>query len=177
MIKNEKALGYIIIAISVAVPTLVTVLFFINPPELDLNINIYFFPRLHAILNTLTAFCIFTGYLYIRQKRVNIHRALMLTAFVLSALFLCSYVFYHSISEPTVYGGEGIIRYVYYFLLVTHIVLAAAILPLILFTFAKALNGKIEQHRKLAKWTFPLWFYVAVSGVLVYLMISPYYVG
>ncbi len=177
MIQNEKVLTYIIIAISVAVPGLVTVLFFISPPELDLNINIYFFPRLHAILNTLTAFCIFTGYLYIRQKNIKVHRALMLVAFILSSLFLGSYVFYHSISEPTIYGGEGILRYVYYFLLLTHIVLAAAILPLILFTFAKALNGRIEQHRKLAKWTFPLWFYVAVSGVLVYLLISPYYVG
>lgn len=175
MIKNERILSYVIMAISLAVPALVTILFFVSPPEVSLDINILFFPRLHAILNSLTAFCIFTGFLYIRQKNIKAHRALMLSALVLSSLFLCSYVFYHSISEPTLYGGDRILRYIYYFLLITHIVLAAVILPLILFTFAKALSGKIDQHRKLAKWTFPLWLYVAVSGVLVYLLLSPYY--
>lgn len=175
MIKNDKKISYLIISISVIVPVLISILFFISPPEINLNFNVYFFPRFHAILNSLTAFCIFTGYLYIKQKNILAHRRLMLSAFILSSIFLCSYVFYHFISDPTLYGGDGIFKYVYYFLLLTHIVLAAAILPLILFTFSKALSGKIEQHRKLAKWTFPLWFYVSVSGVLVYLLISPYY--
>lgn len=172
---SEKTVTTLIIIISIAVPALVAVLFFISPPEIQHNLNLAFFPKFHAILNSLTAICLIVGVYFIKNKKIKAHRASMLTAFALSTVFLISYVTYHSLSSPTKYGGEGLMKSVYYFILFTHIVLAALILPLILFTFSKALNNKINEHRKLAKWTFPLWLYVAITGVLVYLMISPYY--
>jgi putative membrane protein len=180
-----------IIAVSVLVPVIVAVLFFISPPDIQHNIDLSFFPRFHALLNTGTALAISIGIIFIRKKQVKLHRVAMLTAFVLSTIFLVSYVTYHGLSDgSTKYGdidGDGILsaaelasagflRSVYLFILLTHIVLAAIILPLILFTFSKALNGRIEQHRKLARWTFPLWLYVAVTGVLVYVLISPFYI-
>lgn len=172
---SEKTISTLIIIISIAVPSLVAVLFFVSPPEIQHNLNLSFFPKFHAVLNSLTALCLVLGVYYIKNKKIKIHRAFMLSAFALSAIFLISYVTYHSLSTPTPYGGDGFMKYVYYFILFTHIILAALILPLILFTFSKALNNKIAEHRKLARWTFPLWLYVAITGVLVYLMISPYY--
>jgi len=172
---SEKVQSYIIILISILVPSLVSVLFFVSPPESQYTIDLSFFPRFHAILNSMTALCLLTGVFFVRNKKIKQHRMAMLTAFFLSAIFLVSYITYHSLSEPTSYGGEGLLKSIYYFVLITHIILAALILPLILFTFSKAINNNITAHRKLARWTFPLWLYVALSGVLVYLMISPYY--
>lgn len=188
--SKEKAISYLIIGVSVLVPVVVALLFFVSPPDIQHNLNLGFFPPFHATLNSLTALSIGTGVFLIKRKNVKLHRAAMLFAFLLSTVFLVSYVTYHGLSEgSTVYGdvnGDGILsdaeraeagvmRSVYLFVLLTHIVLAALILPLILFTFAKALNGNIVQHRKLAKWTFPLWMYVALTGVLVYFLIAPYY--
>jgi putative membrane protein len=187
---RERSISAVIISVSILVPIVVAILFFVSPPEIQHNINLGFFPPFHATLNTLTAICILTGVILIKNKQVKLHRTSMLTAFLLSTVFLVSYVTYHSLVEgSTKYGdidhngildaaeaaSAGIMRYLYYFILLTHIILAALILPLILFTFSKALNNKIAEHRKLAKWTFPLWMYVAVTGVLVYFMIAPYY--
>jgi len=172
---SEKSISILIIFVSVLVPGLVAVLFYISPPEFATNVNLTFFPKFHALLNSLTAICLITGVYFIKKKKIRKHRASMLTAFFLSAVFLLSYVTYHSLHESTPYPGTGLIRTVYLVILVSHIILAALILPLILFTFAKALNNKIAQHRKLARWTFPLWLYVAVTGVLVYLFMAPYY--
>lgn len=172
---TERTQSLLILAVSVAVPALVAVLFYVSPPAFAQSADLDFFPRFHAILNSLTAGCLVTGYLFIRKGDRRRHRAAMLTAFFLSAVFLLSYVTYHSLHESTPYPGTGFWRPVYFFILITHIVLAAAILPLILFTFARALNGKFAQHRKLARWTLPLWLYVAVTGVLVYLFMAPYY--
>jgi putative membrane protein len=173
---SEKLVRNIIIVISLAVPALVTVLFFVAPPQVDLGIDLKFFPRFHAILNSLTTVALLMGLLFIQQKNIKAHRASMISAFGLSSIFLVSYVFYHSMSEPTTYGGEGMLKIIYYIILVTHIVLAAAVLPFILFTFYRALNDEIEKHKKIAKITFPIWLYVAITGVLVYVLISPYYV-
>jgi putative membrane protein len=172
---TEKTQSYVIIVTSIAVPVLVAALFFISPPAIKHSIDLAFFPKFHALLNSLTAACLISGVYFIRRKNIRIHRAFMLTAFLLSTVFLVSYVIYHSISESTPYGGAGILRTVYFIILLSHILLATLILPLILFTFSRALNNKIEAHRKLARWTYPLWLYVAVSGVIVYFMISPYY--
>jgi putative membrane protein len=187
---KDSTISRIIIAISIAVPLLVTLLFFISPPDFKHQIDLSFFPKLNAILNSLVSICIISGFYFIKNKNVIVHRNLMLTAFLLSSIFLVSYITYHTLSDgSTKYGDSnfdgnldsiemakaGMMRYVYYFILLTHIILAALILPLILFTFSKAITGKIIQHRKLAKWTFPLWLYVSVTGVLVYVMISPYY--
>lgn len=187
---RERTISAVIIIVSILVPVLVAVLFFVSPPEIYHNFDLAFFPRFHAILNSLTSICIISGFILIKKKEIKWHRLSMLTAFLLSTVFLVSYVTYHTLSDgSTKYGdadfngvldqaeaaAAGTLRYVYYFILLTHIILAALILPLILFTFSKALNNKIETHRKLARWTFPLWLYVAVTGVLVYVLISPYY--
>jgi putative membrane protein len=190
MVLKEKSISYLIISVSILVPVVVAILFFVSPPEIQHNLNLSVFPKFHALLNTGTAICIACGVALIRSKKVKWHRLAMLSAFFLSSVFLVSYVTYHGLSDgSTRYGdvdGDGVLsaveaaaagiwRYVYLFILLTHILLATLILPLILFTFSKALSGKIEQHRRLAKWTFPLWMYVAVTGVLVYILISPFY--
>ncbi|MCP4121668.1 MAG: DUF420 domain-containing protein [Bacteroidetes bacterium] len=172
---SERAVSILIMIVSILVPGLVAMLFYVSPPEFATDVNLTFFPKFHALLNSLTALCLITGSYFIRRKEIKKHRASMLTAFFLSAVFLLSYVTYHSLHESTSYPGTGLIRTIYLLILASHIILAALNLPLILFTFAKALNSKTAQHRKLARWTFPLWMYVAVSGVLVYLFMAPYY--
>jgi putative membrane protein len=111
----------------------------------------------------------------IKNKNVPLHRKLMSTALVLSVLFLLSYVAYHLTTESTKYGGEGFLRSLYYFILISHIVLSAAIVPLVLISYVRALASRFDKHKKIARITMPLWIYVAVTGVLVYVMISPYY--
>ncbi len=176
MILSEKTAKALIITISLAVPAIVTALFYVAPPQINLGINLKFFPKFHAMLNSATTIALLLGAMFIQQKNINAHRAAMLSAFGLSTVFLVSYVFYHSMSTPTTYGGEGILKSIYYFILFTHIILAAVILPFILFTFYRALTGNFEKHKKIARITFPVWLYVAITGVLVYLLISPYYV-
>lgn len=134
-----------------------------------------FLPAFHAILNTLTALVLLASFYFIKQKNVIMHRRMIYVAMTLSVLFLLSYVTYHFTTESVKFGGEGTIRYVYFFLLITHITLAGLILPFILFTFIRAYTNQIERHRKMAKWVFPLWLYVAITGPVCYLMLMPYY--
>ncbi|MFT7589746.1 MAG: putative membrane protein [Limisphaerales bacterium] len=171
---SERKLNRLIIGISVAVTGLVGILFF--TPALNLQIDVSFLPKLNAMLNSGVSIMLMLGIFFVKTGRVGAHRISMMGAFSLSAVFLISYVLYHSASESTHYGGEGIIRTLYFIILLSHILLAILIFPLILLTISKAITGRLEQHRKLAKWTFPLWLYVSVTGVIVYLMISPYYV-
>ncbi|MDB5227695.1 MAG: hypothetical protein JWN78_1888 [Bacteroidota bacterium] len=179
MLKNtsERSVNIVIAAISIIVPTLVVVLLKITPPEIKIGFNLNFFPKFHAILNSLTTLALLVGYFHIkRRKDIVRHRYSMFTALILSSIFLLSYVIYHTLkAEDTRFGGVGFIRYLYFFVLISHIFLATIILPLVLKTFSKALMGKIEQHKKWAKWTYPLWLYVAVTGVLVYVFLAPYY--
>lgn len=172
---SEKKITIAIIIASVLVPVLVSGLFFLQPIQVKTSFDLHIFPKFHAILNSLTAICLIVGVYFVKNKNIKLHKASNLTAFALSSIFLVSYVTYHSLAPTTKYGGDGMLRYIYYFILLTHIILAAGILPLILFTFQRALSGQIEKHRKLVKFTFPLWLYVAVSGVLVYILINPYY--
>lgn len=172
---NQRTVNLAIGIVSVAVPALVLMLFFIKPPDVQVGFDLRILPALNASLNFSTALLLLTGFYFIRNKRINSHRICMITAFCFSALFLVFYVIYHALTEPTPYGGQGIIRNIYFFILITHIVLAAAILPLILITLVRGLQKKFDRHRKIARWTFPLWLYVAVTGVAVYLMLSPYY--
>ena len=134
-----------------------------------------FLPPFHATLNALTAVVLMAAFYFIKQKNVIMHRRMIYAAMTLSALFLLSYVTYHFTTEETSFAGTGTIRYVYYFILITHISLAGLILPFILFTFIKAYTNQIEQHRKMARWVFPLWLYVAITGPVCYLMLMPYY--
>jgi putative membrane protein len=170
---NEKQINRLIIGISIAVPALVVVLFY--TPALQLKFDVHFLPKFHAMINSAVFVLLILGLIFIKGKNIKAHRAVMISAMILSTIFLISYVIYHSASEPTKFGGEGFIRLFYYGILGTHILLAAVVLPFVLFTVARALRGNIEKHRKLARITFPLWLYVAASGVVVYFLIQPYY--
>jgi putative membrane protein len=147
--------------------------------RVKLNANLGFdehiFAKINAFINSLVAMLLIAGIVTAKGGLYTTHRNIMLFAMVLSLLFLISYICHHLFAGETKFGGEGSIRYIYYFVLATHIVLAAIILPFILFTAYRALINENERHRKLAKITWPIWFYVAVTGPIVYLLISPYY--
>lgn len=178
MLKNipERTINILIAAVSVTVPAIVVLLLKVSPPEIKPGFDLNFFPKFHAILNSMTTLCLLAGFFFIKQKQVLRHRYSMFSALMLSSIFLLSYVTYHTLkAEDTHYGGTGWIRSVYFFVLISHILLAAIILPLVLKTFSKALLGKFDEHRRWAKWTYPLWLYVAVTGVLVYVFLAPYY--
>lgn len=132
-------------------------------------------PKLNAIINGTCSILLMVSFYFIKKKRVDIHKMLNLIAFGLSALFLVSYIIFHATGIKTTYGGEGLMKGIYYFILITHIVLAAIVLPLVLFSFQRGLQMEVEKHKKLVRWSFPIWLYVTVTGVAVYLMISPYY--
>lgn len=160
-----------IIAVSIIVPIAVGLLFRVQIEGYDFS----FLPPFYASMNALTALCLIVALIAIKRKNVKLHRALTTASIVFSAIFLVSYVLYHSTSDPTPYGGEGFISYIYYFILITHILLSVVVIPLVLITFVRALSRQFIQHRRMARITFPVWLYVAISGVVVYLMISPYY--
>jgi putative membrane protein len=134
-----------------------------------------FLPPIYASINALTAIVLTLAYLAIRRKNIVLHEQLMKTAIGLSLIFLVMYVAYHMTSDPTPFGGEGTIRYVYYFILISHILLSIGIIPMVLVTYVRAISNLFFDHKKIARFTFPLWMYIAVTGVIVYLMISPYY--
>lgn len=172
---NESAMLRWITIISVAVPLVVAVLLFM-PSKVDVGADwVYFLPHLNAVINTAATFALLAGVMFIKQGKISQHKASMTVAFVLGAIFLVSYVVYHSAAESTSFGGDGWIRPVYYFLLITHIVFAAIALFPILLAYYYGYVGKLDKHRKIVKFAFPIWFYVTVTGVVVYLMISPYY--
>lgn len=172
--KNDKLAYTLIIIFSIIVFTVVTIL---GRVKLDINLGFdkHIFAHMNALINTFVALLLLGGLYAAKQKRFNTHKRLMLWAIALSVLFLVSYICHHLFTEATTYGGEGLVKLVYYFILITHIGLAGIILPFILFTAYRGLTAEYDKHRKLAKRTWPLWFYVAVTGVIVYLMISPYY--
>ncbi len=172
---NEQFWAKLIVIVSVTVPVLVAILFRLPQLDIQLPFDVMLLPKLHAVINATVTVLLLSSFYFIKRKQIKPHKICNITALVLSALFLVSYVTYHALTESTKYGGEGVVKYVYYFILLTHIVLAALILPLILFTFLRAFSGKFTQHRRIARWTMPLWLYVSVTGVIVYLMISPYY--
>jgi putative membrane protein len=132
-------------------------------------------PTLNAILNTTSAILLTIGYLLIRRKKIRAHRAFMIAAFATSTLFLISYLTYHYHHGATRFQGQGAVRVVYLTILLTHTILATAIVPMIFITFARALREKFDRHRKIARWTLPLWLYVSVTGVIVYLMLYHIY--
>jgi putative membrane protein len=162
-------------ALAAIVPLLVAVLYYFPETFRIPGAQVKFLPALNAVLNSLTAICLIVGYYFIRNKQVAQHRFMMSSAFLLGALFLVSYVIYHSQVASTHYGGVGAARYIYFFLLLTHISLAIVTVGLVLFTLYFALTQQFSKHRKIARWTFPVWLYVSVTGVIVYFMISPYY--
>jgi putative membrane protein len=161
-----------ITVVSIAVPLVVALLFGVRIPDVE---PLGFLPPVYATINGLTAALLLLALWAIKGGRQQLHGRLMTTCIGLSLLFLVMYVAYHMTSDSTPFGGEGWIRYLYYFILISHIVLSIAVIPLVLRTYARAYLKDFQGHRKLARITFPIWFYVAVTGVIVYLMISPYY--
>ncbi|MAY84626.1 MAG: hypothetical protein CMP59_10880 [Flavobacteriales bacterium] len=168
---NSKRL---ILIVSLLIPIVVAVLFFL-PKNIEVGEWVYYLPAANATINAITSIVLILAYVAIRRKDRVTHRRLMLFALVLSVLFLLCYVTYHSLTESTTFGGEGWIRSVYFFILLSHILLAIVIVPLVLITFTRALSQKFDKHKKIARITLPIWLYVALTGVVVYLMISPYY--
>ncbi|MBE7640723.1 DUF420 domain-containing protein [Salegentibacter sp. BLCTC] len=173
--KVDKIAVPVIIGLSILVPALVLVLMYLPERYNIFGTQAGTFPFFHAVLNGSTAILLMLGYFFMNIKEYKLHRNVMITAFVLSAIFLVSYVISKISNDPVSYGGEGILRPVYFFILITHIVLSAIIVPLVLFTMYRGLTGEYEKHAKIARWTFPIWLYVAITGVLVYIFMFPYY--
>ncbi|MCW5516227.1 DUF420 domain-containing protein [Muriicola sp. Z0-33] len=173
LIDKEKRVNRAITVVSIIVPLLVAVLFGVKIPNSE---PLSFLPPIYAAINGLTAILLIIAVWAIKRGKKKTHQYLMTSCLGLSCLFLIMYVAYHMTSDSTTFGGEGVIRIVYLFILITHIVLSIAIIPLVLKTYSRAYLKNYEAHRRLAKITFPIWLYVAITGVVVYLMISPYYV-
>lgn len=169
---EEKKYKKFITIVSIVIPIAVAALFRVKIPNVE---PLSFLPPIYASINGLTAVLLILSVIAIKKGNKSLHEKLNITAIVCSVLFLLMYIGYHMTSDSTKYGGEGVIKYVYYFILLTHILLSIIVIPFVLFTFMRGRLGQFEKHRKIAKITFPLWLYVAVTGVIVYLMISPYY--
>ena len=177
MKKQDSFFVPLIIVLSILIPVVVALLM-VFPEQLHIKSDSFDFsslPFFHAILNGCTAVLLFTGFVWIKNKKTKAHKISMMTAFVLSSVFLVSYVISKLTNEPVPFGGEGKVRYLYFFILISHIILSVPVLPLALFSIYRGLTGEISKHKKIVKWTFPIWMYVAITGVMVYLFMVPYY--
>ncbi|WP_166962869.1 DUF420 domain-containing protein [Yeosuana marina] len=175
-LKSEKKYNTWILILSIAIPVVVAILFGVNLRELGFDVEpLTFLPPIYACINAVTALVLVSAFIAIQNKKINLHKRLMQFAILLSLAFLAMYVAYHMTSDSTKFGGEGIIRYIYFIILITHILLSIVVIPFVLITYVRGITNNIEKHKKIAKITFPLWLYVAVTGVVVYIMISPYY--
>ncbi len=171
MKESIKNYNKLITALSIVIPLLVAILFGV---KIDIELPI-FLPPIYASINALTALILILAVWAIKKNKKKIHENLMKTAIAFSAIFLILYVAYHMTSNSTSYGGEGILKYFYFIILISHIILSIIVIPFVLITFVRGITNDIEKHKKITKITFPLWLFVAISGVVVYLMISPYY--
>jgi len=160
-----------IIVLSIAIPLVVAVLFSV---KIDVELPI-FLPPIYATINAFTAVLLIAAFWAVKNKKIALHEKLMKTAIGFSVLFLVLYVAYHMTSDSNKFGGEGVAKTVYFFILISHIFLSVLVIPFVLITFVRAITNQVELHKKIARYTFPLWLYVAVTGVVVYFMISPYY--
>lgn len=170
---QEKKYNKWIVVLSIVIPLVVSVMFVVKIPNVE---PLTFLPPIYATINGITATVLLLALLAIKNKKIKIHERLMKTAIILSVLFLVMYLVYHMTSDSTKFGGEGTIKYVYFFILITHILLSIVVIPFVLITYVRAITKNFESHKKIARITFPLWLYVAISGVVVYIMISPYYI-
>ncbi|SDB57810.1 putative membrane protein [Flavobacteriaceae bacterium MAR_2010_188] len=172
-LEQEKKYNKWIIAISIIVPIAVAALFMVKIPNVE---PLSYLPPLYATINGITAVLLIIAFWAIKNKKIVLHENLMTTSIGCSVVFLVMYIAYHMTSDTTPFGGEGTIKYLYYFILITHILLSIIVIPFVLITYVRAISADFERHKKIARITFPLWLYVAVTGVIVYIMISPYYV-
>jgi len=167
---NEKTINIVAVAIPVAVALLLGI-----RTKLDLGAWTNLLPHINAVINSLTSLFLVIGFGAIRRKNISLHRTCMLICVGLGLVFLVAYILYHLTHSSTHYEGASPLNYLYYFLLITHIILAAVVVYFVLKALYYAFNSDFERHKKVVKWAYPIWLYVSVSGVLVYLMISPYY--
>lgn len=172
----ETKYNWLIILLSILIPVVVAVLFRVKLKDFGVDVEpLTFLPPIYAFINGLTAVILVAAVWAVKNGNRSLHEMLMKMAIACSVAFLVMYVAYHMTSDSTAFGGEGFVRYVYFFILITHILLSIVVIPLVLITYVKALSGRFDKHKRIAKITFPIWLYVAVTGVIVYLMISPYY--
>ena len=176
--NKETKFNKLIVVLSIAIPLIVALLFGVNLRRMGFDVQpLYVLPPIYASINGATAFLLVAAVVAIKNGNRKLHENLMKLAIACSVSFLAMYVAYHMTSDSTKFGGEGVIKYLYYFILITHILCSIIIIPLVLTTYVKAWAEKFDKHKKLAKITFPIWLYVAITGVVVYIMISPYYVN
>jgi putative membrane protein len=169
--EASRKYNRIIVVLSIAIPLAVAGLFGV---KLDLDLPV-FLPPVYAGTNGVTSIVLIVALWAIKMKNIVLHKNLMKTALALSVFFLILYVLYHMTSDSTSYGGDGVLKYVYYVILISHILLSIIVIPFVLITYVRAITNDIERHKKIARITWPLWFYVTISGVIVYFMILPYY--
>lgn len=174
-VVKQKGADRFINSVSIVIPLVVAILLGIRQ-KVDLGDWTAYLPHLNGLINTATSLLLLLGLYFIRRKNVIAHRRTMLTAFTFGSVFLVSYVLYHLSNESTPFGGQGWIRPVYYFLLVSHIILSVVVLWFVLRAVYFALSGQFEAHKKTVRWAYPIWLYVSITGVVVYLMIRPYYI-
>ena len=170
MTKKNKY-GIWIKIISVLIPLVVAILFRV---KIDYDLPI-FLPPIYATINAITALLLVFALIAIKRKKIALHQRLMQSCIVLSLLFLVMYIAYHMTTDPTPFLGEGSVKTLYFFILISHIVLSVALIPLVLISYVRAFQKEFPEHKKISKITFPIWLYVAVTGVIVYIMIAPYY--
>ena len=173
----DKKYNTLIVLVSIVIPVVVAILFNVKLKDLGYDVEpLSFLPPIYATINGITAVVLIAAVMAIKKGNRKLHERLMTFAIALSLAFLVMYVAYHMTSDSTKFGGEGVIRLVYFGLLISHIILSIAVIPLVLISYVRALAAKFDQHKQIAKITFPIWLYVAVTGVIVYIMIAPYYV-
>ena len=174
IISKEIKYKNLIWIVSVLIPIVVAILFTIRIPNVA---PLSFLPPIYAGINGVTALVLIGAFFAVKRKNLLLHEQLMKTAIALSVVFLGMYVAYHMTSDPTPYGGKGTLKYIYYFILISHVILSIGIIPLVLITYVRAISKLFSEHKRIARYTFPIWLYIAVTGVIVYLMIAPYYVN
>lgn len=166
-----------ILILSILIPVAVAVLFKVKLKDLGIDVSpLPILPPIYATINGITAVLLVSAVIAIKNGKRQLHENLMKFAIGCSLVFLVLYIAYHMTTDSTKFGGSGVIKYLYYFILLSHILLSIAVIPLVLITYVRALAARFDKHKRIAKITFPIWLYVAVTGVIVYLMISPYYV-
>ena len=171
-LNKSKIYNRLIIVASVAIPIVVAILFTVKIPNAT---PLNFLPPIYATTNAITAVLLIFALRAIKSGKRLLHERLMKVCMGLLLFFLVMYIAYHMTSDSTPYGGEGFIAYVYYFILISHIILAIVLIPMVLTSYVRAIQRQFDPHKKIAKITFPVWLYVTITGVIVYLMISPYY--
>ncbi|MBX7158350.1 MAG: DUF420 domain-containing protein [Verrucomicrobiae bacterium] len=174
-VKPVPTYGRWVILLTLIINGAVAYLFFTEGYQGKIGFDLRILPKINAILNSFTTVFLLAALFAILKKQVRLHFYFIISAFITTALFLITYLVYHFLAETTRYGGTGIMAALYYFILITHVFLAMVIVPLALVTFFRGIHNQVQKHRAIAHWTMPLWLYVSITGVIVYLMISPYY--